>query len=143
MGSFWPKYIIFELKEYKGVIFCDTEEWCKISRKTDLRFRKWKAESGKFSPEHSKVSKLGFWWELFIQNRKCMSLKFIEELCVMKMKSDANLERNQLVVSKLTRGIWRILTRALESLKYLHFNGHLLTKAYNVRAKKVQRSYVW
>ena len=31
-----------------------------------------------------------------------MSLKFIEELCVMKMKSDANLERNQLVVSKLT-----------------------------------------
>ena len=29
---------------------------------------------------------------------------------------------------------------ALESLKYLHFNGLLLTEVYNVRAKKVQRA---
>ena len=54
-----------------------------------------------------------------------------------------NLKRNWLVVSKLTWGIWRILTRALENLKNLHFNGLLLTKVYNVWAKKVQRSYVW
>ena len=40
-------------------------------------------------------------------------------------------------------GIWRVLTWALKNLKYLHFNGLLLTKAYNVWAKKVQRSYVW
>ena len=35
-GSFWTKYISFELKKYRGVIFLDTEEWCKIWRKTDL-----------------------------------------------------------------------------------------------------------
>ena len=35
------------------------------------------------------------------------------------------------------------MTRELESLKNLHFNRLLLTKFYNVRAKKVQRSYVW
>ena len=40
-------------------------------------------------------------------------------------------------------GIWRVLTWALKNLKYLHFNGLLLTKAYNVWAKKVQRSFVW
>ena len=46
------------------------------------------------------------------------------------------LKRNWLVSSKLTWGIWRILTWALENLKNLHFNGLLLTKVYNVWAKK-------
>ena len=50
-----------------------------------------------------------------------------------------NLKRNWLVVSKLTWGIWRILTRALENLKNLHFNGLLLNKVYNVWAKKKHR----
>ena len=35
------------------------------------------------------------------------------------------------------------MTRALKNLKNLHFNGLILTKVYNVSAKKVQRSYVW
>ena len=35
MRSFWVKYILFELKNYRGVIFHDTEEWCKIWRRTD------------------------------------------------------------------------------------------------------------
>ena len=36
MGCFWPKHIIFKLKKYRGVIFHDTRDWCKIWRKTDL-----------------------------------------------------------------------------------------------------------
>ena len=51
MGSFWAEYILFE-------IFHDFEEWCKMWRKTDLWFEKWH-EKWQFSPEHSKVSKLG------------------------------------------------------------------------------------
>ena len=47
-----------------------------------------------------------------------------------------NLKRTWLVNSKLTRGIWWILTRALQNLKNLHFNGLLLTKVCNVWAKK-------
>ena len=54
-----------------------------------------------------------------------------------------NLKRNWLVVSKLTWEIWRVLTRELKSLKNVNFNGLLLTKSYNIWAKKVQRSYVW
>ena len=88
----WPKYIMFELKKYRGVMFHDTEKWCKIWRKTDLWFGKWHEEFGKFSPEHLKVSKLGLWWDPFVQSRKCMSLKFTEELCVMTMKNDAKFE---------------------------------------------------
>ena len=36
----------------------------------------------------------------------------------------------------------RNLTRELESLKNLNFNGLLLTKVYNVWAKTLQRSYM-
>ena len=45
MGFFWSKYIMLELKNYGGVIFDGTEDWCKILKKTDLSFLKW---HGKF-----------------------------------------------------------------------------------------------
>ena len=55
----WAKYILFELQKYRGAIFPDTEEICKLWRKTDLWFEKRLEKFGKFSPEHLKVSKLG------------------------------------------------------------------------------------
>ena len=91
-GCFWSKYVIFQLKKYRGVIFHDTREWCKIWRKTDLWFGKWHEEFGKFSPEHPKFSKLGLSLDPFIQSRKCMSLKLTGELCVMTMKNDVTFE---------------------------------------------------
>ena len=74
--SFCAKYITFDLKKYRRTVFHDTEEWCKVWRKTDLWLGKWHEEFGKFSAEHSKVSKLGLWWDPLNQNRKCISLKF-------------------------------------------------------------------
>ena len=59
MGCLWPKYIMFDLKKYRGVMFDGTEHWCKIWRKADFCFQKWHKEFGKFSPEHLKVSKCG------------------------------------------------------------------------------------
>ena len=61
MGSFWANYVLFELKKYRGVIFLETEEWCKIWRKAGLLLGKWHEEFRKFSPEHLKVSKLELW----------------------------------------------------------------------------------
>ena len=90
--SYCANYSMFYVKKYRGVIFHDTEGWCKVWRKTDLWFGKWHEEYGKFSPEHLKVSKLGFWWDPLIQSRKSMSLKSTEELCVMTMKNDAKFE---------------------------------------------------
>ena len=83
---------MFELQKYRGVIFHDTEELCKFWRKTDLWFEKWHEKFGKFSPEHLKVSKLGLWWDPFVQSKKVMTLKFAEELYVMTMKSNAKFE---------------------------------------------------
>ena len=131
---------MFDLKKYGGVIIHDTEEWCEIWRKTDLWFGKWHEKYGKFSPEQLKVSKLAYWWDPLIQSRKSASLKSTEKLCVMTMTNDGKLKRNWLVISKLTWGIWWILTQALESIKNFHFNELLLSKVYIVWAKKVQRN---
>ena len=115
----------------------DSEEWwCEIWRKTDLLFQKWQ-EFVELWPEHLKVLKIWFLlckvynvWPKHVQ-RSCLSWHWR----VMQ-----NLKGNCLVVSKLTWGVWRILTRALESLKNMHFNGLYLSKVYKNWAKKVQRS---
>ena len=83
---------MFQLKKYRGVIFHDTEERCKIWIKTNLWFRKWHEEFGKCSPEHLKVSKLGLWSDPFIQSRKYMSLQLTGWLSVMAIKNDTKIE---------------------------------------------------
>ena len=49
MGSFWPKYVMFELKKYTKVMLDGNEDGCKIWRKTDLCFPKWHEEFGNLS----------------------------------------------------------------------------------------------
>ena len=100
IGSFWAKYILFEQRsivesteKYRGVIFHDIEKRYKIWRKTDFWFGKLHEEFCKFSPE--------LWWDAFIQSRKCLSLKFTEELCAIKMKNDAILGEDSTCCSKL------------------------------------------
>ena len=61
-------------------------------KQADLWFEKWHKIFGKFSPEHLKMSNLGLWQNLFVQSRKCTSLKFIEEVCLVTMKNDAKFE---------------------------------------------------
>ena len=63
-----------------------------IWRKIDSRFEKWHDKFGQFSPKHLKVSKLGLWWDPFVQSRKGMVLKFAEELCVMTINNNAKFE---------------------------------------------------
>ena len=128
---------MFELRKYREVIFHDAKEWCKIWRKSDLWFGKWHEEFGKFSPEHMKVSKFGLLLGPFIQSRKNVWAWNLQGCYVLwKWRIIQNLKRNWLVYSILKWGIWQILTEALKKLKKLHFNGLLLTKAYNVWAKE-------
>ena len=44
MGSFWEKYVLFELKKYSGIIFHETEERYKIWIGIDLSFQNWHKE---------------------------------------------------------------------------------------------------
>ena len=54
-----------------------------------------------------------------------------------------NLEGNRLVVSKLTYGLWQILTWALKSFNNFHFNGLLLRKVHIAQAKKKYRGNIF
>ena len=141
MGCLSTKYTVFKLKKYRGVMFDGTGHWCKIWTKIDFCFQKWHEEFGKFSPEHLKVSK----FELFdgILLSKVWAWNLQESYLSWQWKKMQNWKRNWFVVSKLTWGLWWILTRALEYLKTLHFNGIFLIKVCNVWAEKVQRSYIW
>ena len=40
MGSFWPRYIMFELKKYRGVMFDGTEDDAKFEGKLTYAFKK-------------------------------------------------------------------------------------------------------
>ena len=60
----------------------------------------------------------------------------------MTMKNDTKFEEELTCRFKIDTTIGRILTRALECLKNLHFNGLFLTKVNNVSVKNVQKSYV-
>ena len=70
MGSFWAKYLLFELKKYRGVILHETEEGYKIWRGINSSFQNWHKEFDKIWPEHSKVSKIfilmGSFWAKYI-----------------------------------------------------------------------------
>ena len=82
------------------------------------------------------VSKLELWRAPFAQSRKCMSLKFTEELCVMTMKNDAKFEEELTCRFKIDMGNWWILTWTLESLKNSHFNVLHLSKYILLQLKK-------
>ena len=62
MGCFWPKYVMFELKKYRKVMFNGTKYWFEIWRKTDLCFQKWHEEFSKFSPDVWKSKNWDFYW---------------------------------------------------------------------------------
>ena len=68
----------------------------KFEEKLTCRLENDMRNLAKFSPEHSKVSKLELWWDPFFKKRKCMSLKFTGEFCVMTMKKDTSWRGTEL-----------------------------------------------
>ena len=47
-----------ELKIFRGVLYHDNEEWCKIWRRIDLSSQNWHEEFDEFWPGHLKLSKI-------------------------------------------------------------------------------------
>ena len=65
--SLCAKYTTFDLKRYRGVIFHNTEESCKMWRKTDWWFGKWHEGFSKFSSEHLVWKMTWGIWQIFIR----------------------------------------------------------------------------
>ena len=68
MGSFFPNYMSFELKKYRGVIFHDTEQWCKIWINPDLVVSKMPWGIGWTFIKAPKSLKVVHWSDVFVQS---------------------------------------------------------------------------
>ena len=139
MCSFWTKYILFELKRYKGIIFHETEEGYKIWRGIDLSFQNWYKEFDKFWPEHLNVSKVFTLMGPFRAKYVLFERRKVQRSCLSwNRRGIVNLKRNGIVVSKLTYGIWQVLAWILESpsLKFLTLMGSFSAKYIFFKLKK-------
>ena len=87
--------------------------------------------------------KIGTLMTFFCGKLKMHELKTHRGVMSWQWRMKQDLRRNWLVSSKLTWGIWQILTQTLENFKNLHFNELLLTKAYNVWVKKKYRGVMF
>ena len=89
MGYFCPKYMRFELKKYRGVIFHDTKQWCKIWINLHVVVSKMVWEIEWTFIRILKVWKIVHWWAVFVKSIKIFGQNISEKVCVMTLKDDA------------------------------------------------------
>ena len=129
MCSLWAKYMLFELKKYRGVVSHETEEGYKIWRGIDLSFKKWHKKFDRFWPEHSKVSKIfilmGSLWAKYIlfELKKYRGIIFDET--DEGYKTWKGIELSLQNWHKQFDKFWPEHSKIL---KNFHFNGLLLSK---------------
>ena len=143
MGSDWARYILFELKQNRGIIFHETEEGCKIWIGIDWPFQNWHKKFYRFWPEHSKVLKIfilmGSFWAKYIlfEWKKYRGVTFheTEEGYKIFRGLDSSFQTWHEEFDK----IW---PEHSKSLKNFHLNGFLSSKVYVVWAKKVETNNI-
>ena len=88
--SFWLKYIMFELQNYRGIIRNYTEDRCKLWKKNDMWFRKWHEKFVNFTAVLKNL-------KIYIFREKLQSCSVSWHWKVMQY-----LEKDWLVVRKMT-----------------------------------------
>ena len=105
IGSFWAKYILFELKNYRGVIFHETEEGYRIWRGIHLSFKNWHKEFDRFWPERSSLKDFHFNGLLLSKVYIVWTKKVERSYLSWYWRVIQNLKKNWLVPWKMTWGI--------------------------------------
>ena len=141
IGSFCWKYIKFQLKKYRGVMSHDTEEWCKIWRKTDLLFQKWQ-EFGEFWSEHSILQNLHCDLSLLRKVYNIWPKNVQRSLSLMILKTHAKFEEKLACsLENDTRNLANF-HQNIGKCQNWYFHGIILSKVENTWAKNLQTSYV-
>ena len=113
IGSFSPKWKMYELKNYRRFMCHDNEEWCKNSSELDLSIQNWHEEFDDFSPKHLKISKICTLNGCFLPKYMMFELKKVQRSYFwLNWRLMRNLKENWLVLSRMTWRIWQIFTRA-------------------------------
>ena len=130
------------MKKYRRVMFHDTEEWCKVWRKTDFWFQKWHEEFGEFSPNHSNVQKYHL-DGLFLSKVYEVWAKKIQSYLSWHWTVMQNLNKSGPCGFKKDDIInWVNFPLEHSKSEKLYNDGLFLSKAYNISARKFQRNYV-
>ena len=132
MGYFCQKYVRFELKKYRGVIFHETEQWCKNWINPDLVVSKMAWGIGWTFIRALKSLKNCTLMGSFCPKNIMFQLENFRELCVMMLKGDANFK------GKLTCGLKNTIRNLANfhasswKSETLHFDQIPLSKAYKI-----------
>ena len=127
------------MKKYRRVISYDTEEWCKVWRKTvavDLKNEMTNLVN--FNASSDKSENLHFDGLLLSIVYKVSAKKVQKSYLLWHWRVIQTMKKNSLFVWKMTWEIWWILTRAVKNLKICTSMWYLLSKVYNVWAKIIQ-----
>ena len=103
---------------------------------------KWHKVFGYFSCELLKVWKFAFWLDPFCQSIQIFRWKNTEELCLMKLKSDAKFEEKLSLGSKNDMRVLVNFNVRTGKSGNLQFDLLLLPIAHKVSAWKVQKNYL-
>ena len=115
MGSFWAKYISFQLKKYRGIIFHETEEEYKTWREINLLFQNWHKKFDKFWSERFKsLNSFCFNWVLVTKKYIVRATKVQTSYLLWHWGVMHILRKNWLVVWKKT---WEFCKFSPEHLK--------------------------
>ena len=144
MGRSWPKYIMFQLKRYRGVMFDCTQDWYKVWRKTGLCFQKltWGI------------------WQIFTRALESLQIgTLMASLCLKLKMYELKIYRGVMCHDneewcKIWRGIDLSVQNWHEEFdefwpehskisKICTLMGCFWPKYIMFELKKVQRSYVW
>ena len=101
IGSFWPKYIMFELKKYRWVIFHDTEEWWKFEEKLTCGLENHMRNLVKFYQSTWRCQNWDFDGILLFKVENAWAKNFQRIYVYWNWRMIKTLNRNWIVVSKL------------------------------------------
>ena len=120
MGSFYPKWKMYVLEIYRGVMCHENKEWFEIWRGVDLSVQNWQEKFDKLWPEHSKVIKIcalmGCFWPKYIIFELIKVQKSYVWWHWILMQ---NFKENWLVLSKMTWRIWQIFVHGLKNSDFI------------------------
>ena len=135
MGWFWPKYIMFQLKKYRGVMFDSTQDWYKVWRKTGLCFQKLTWGTWQIFTRALESLQIGSLMTSFCLKLKMYELKIYRGVLLDGTEYWCNIWRkNDLCFQKWHEEFSKFSPKHVQKSKNWDFDGILLSKLESVWA---------
>ena len=142
MGSFCSKHIMFQLENFRGIVCHETENFPKFNGKLTCNLKNDINNLVNFHASSKKSESFHCDRILLSKAYKDLDEKKTEELCFMRLKSNAKFEEKLSLGSKNDMSYLVTFIVSSSKSENLQFDQLLLSIAYKVSAKKVQKNYL-